>query len=472
MIAQGAVLTLPQLAQLAGGDLAFRDGDPAAREALLRGGIGGVSIDTRSLAPGDLFVPLAGSRADGHAFLEQAFRRGATAALCARAKLGDFAGREPGPLVVVEDVTAALSRLARRFRERWTGTMIGITGSAGKTTTKDLVAAALETRAPTLKTEGNLNNHWGVPLTLMRLRPMHHAAVVEMAMNHAGEIARLASLALPDAAVITNAGSAHLEHLGSLEAIAQEKATLGFALKPGAPLFAGADSPRLLAALKGVKAKLITYGLAHEADVRPRHVEDLGPEGSRIEVEGFPPVHLRLVGAHQVMNAMAPLAVARELSLDRAAVVRAIEARRGGHGRMEIARARGATMLVDSYNANPESMRAALETLARWPRATRRIAVLGDMLELGPAAAELHRGVGAAVRDAELWAIGAHAGDLLEGAEAHAVAARRFETIEALREALAASLKPGVVVLLKASRGIALERALEGLALEPTEDHA
>jgi UDP-N-acetylmuramoyl-tripeptide--D-alanyl-D-alanine ligase len=285
-------------------------------------------------------------------------------------------------------------------------------------------------------------------MTLLRLRPEHRAAVVEIAMNHPGEIALLAALAAPGAALITNAGSAHLEGLGSLEAIAREKASLGFALRAGEPLFAGADSPRLLAALAGVKARLVTYGFAKTAEVRPRRVEDLGAEGSRLEVAGFPPIHLRLIGAHQVANALGALAVARELRLDPAAVAGALAAHRPTKGRMEVRRARGATLLVDYYNANPESTAAALETLEAWPDATRRIAVLGDMLELGEGAAALHRETTARIRGAELWAVGSHAADYAAGAAKAKVAPRVFAELAELKRELAAVLAPGVVVLL------------------------
>jgi UDP-N-acetylmuramoyl-tripeptide--D-alanyl-D-alanine ligase len=464
------VLTLPQVAQMAGGDLvapaASLGADPPAREAFLRSGIDGATIDTRALQPGQLFVPLPGSQVDGHQFLDEAFRRGAAAALCDRDRWTALQGREPGPLVVVDDVTAAFLRLAHRYRERWTGLLLAVTGSAGKTTTKDLVAAAFASAAPTLATEGNLNNHWGVPLTLMRLRDEHRAAVVEIGMNHAGEIAGLAAVVEPGAGVITNAGSAHLEHLGSLEAIAHEKAQLGFALAPGRPLFAGAESPRLLAALSGAPCRVVTYGTGSDAQVHPRAVQDLGPDGSRIDVEGFPPLHLRLVGRHQIANALAALAVAREFGLDPAAVVRSLETYRAGHGRMEIQRAHGAVLLVDCYNANPESARAALETLAHWPAATRRIAVLGDMLELGAAAPALHRESAAAIGASELWSIGAFAADYAAGAREAGAPTRVFSGMGELSSALREALAPGVVVLLKASRGASLERALEGIERE------
>jgi UDP-N-acetylmuramoyl-tripeptide--D-alanyl-D-alanine ligase len=466
VLAPKPILTLVELAQFSGGDLLVRElaGGPAEREALLRGGVDGASIDSRTLAPGALFVPLPGSRTDGHAFIPAAFARGAAASLCARARLEDPEIRGVGPLVAVDDVTAALQQIARRYREAWSGLLVGVTGSAGKTTTKDLVAAVLATAAPVLKTEGNLNNHWGVPITLLRLRPEHRAAVIEMGMNHPGEIAQLAGIARPGAAVVTGAGSAHLEHMGSLEAIAREKASLAHRLGPHETAYVAADSPRLLEALAGARCRRVTYGLGSNADLHPRRVRNLGPAGSRVEVEGFPPIALRLVGRHQVPNALAALAVARELRLDPAAAARAIENCEPSRGRMEVRRARGALLLVDCYNANPESTRAALETLAEWPDASRRIAILGDMLELGPGAAGLHRETAAAARDTEVWAVGDHAADTARGARGAGAEATVFAGIPEVARALDGALEPGVVVLLKASRGARLERVLDGLA--------
>jgi len=463
------VLTLAEVARMAAGDLVVREvpAAPGEREALLRSGVDGVSIDTRTLVPGQLFVPLRGGNTDGHRFIPEAFRRGAALTLCERDHYLEWEGREPGPMVVVEDATAALQRLSRRFRDGWSGLMIGVTGSSGKTTTKDLVAAVLGAAAPTLKTEGNLNNHWGVPLTLLRLRPEHRSAVVEIAMNRPGEIALLAGLARPDAAVITNAGSAHLGGLGSLAAIAREKASLATAVSPGRPVFAGADSPRLMTALRGMKARIVGYGFAADAAVRPETLTDLGPDGSRFTVAGFPAVHLRLIGRHQVQNALAALAVAREFAVDPALAVAALEAARPSHGRMEARTLLGATLLVDCYNANPDSTRAALETLAAWPGARRRIAVLGDMLELGADAGRLHRETGAATRDAALWVVGEYANDYAAGAKRAGVETRVFADKAELAEALRPRLEPGTVVLVKASRGAALDEVVERLSGEP-----
>ena len=448
-----ATLGLEDAAPLAHAELRAPAGAAGTR-------LSGASIDSRTLESGQLFVPLKGAHVDGHEFLAAAFARGAAAALCARERHAALAGREPGPLLVVDDVTRALQDLARGWRARWSGQLVAVTGSAGKTTTKDLIALALATRGPTLKTRGNLNNHWGVPLTLLSLAPSHWAAVIEMGTNHAGEIAVLAAIAEPTAAVITNAGSAHLEHFGTLAAIAREKAALGHAVPAAGIVVAGADSPALLQALAGARARLVTFGLAPGADVRPAAVRDLGERGSRIKVEGFPEFELKLVGRHQVLNALAALAVARELGCDPSAVARALEGAAPGAGRMEVRERRGATLLVDSYNANPESTRAALETLAAWPGATRRIAVLGDMLELGPESPALHRRAAAAARGAELWTVGEFAADYAAGARDVGLEARAFADKRALATALGRELAPGVVVLFKASRGAALEQVL------------
>jgi UDP-N-acetylmuramoyl-tripeptide--D-alanyl-D-alanine ligase len=260
-------------------------------------------------------------------------------------------------------------------------------------------------------------------------------------------------------------GTAHLEHFGSVEAIAREKAELGRALPPDGVLYVGADSPALIQAVNSLPGRRVTYGLSPAADLRAESIEDLGPRGTRFGVRGFPTVRLALVGIHQVTSALGALAVAREHRLDPAAAVEALEGYRPQKGRMELRRARGAELLVDCYNANPDSARAALETLASWP-ARRRIAVLGDMLELGERAAELHREVAGTVRGAELWVVGEHAGDYAAGGRAAGAPVRLFPDKASLAGELHRALEPGTVVLLKASRGAALEQVLEGLERE------
>jgi UDP-N-acetylmuramoyl-tripeptide--D-alanyl-D-alanine ligase len=231
-------------------------------------------------------------------------------------------------------------------------------------------------------------------------------------------------------------------------------------------VFANLDSAPLAAAVRGMPQRVIGYGLSPDAAVRPKRLEPLGEQGTRLEVEGFPPCRLALVGRHLAVNALAAFAVARELGLDPTRTVHALESYRPLQGRMEVRHDGGATLLVDYYNANPDSMKAALDVLATWPDARRRIAVLGDMLELGAGAAALHREVGAAVRDAELWAVGHHAADLVEGARSAGATATLMPDKPAAARALREALAPGVVVLLKASRGMALEHVLEGIGGE------
>jgi UDP-N-acetylmuramoyl-tripeptide--D-alanyl-D-alanine ligase len=234
-------------------------------------------------------------------------------------------------------------------------------------------------------------------------------------------------------------------------------------LPAGAPVFAGADSPALMRALRGAPQRVISYGLAPEAEVRPERVEDLAADGVRLEVRGFPPCRLRLVGRHQAANALAAFAVAREFGLDPAAVVAALEGYAPAKGRMEVRRMRDAVVIADCYNANPDSTRAALSALAGWPGVRRRIAVLGDMLELGAGAPRLHAETAAAARDAEVWVVGAYAGDYARGARAAGVPVRVFADKEELAAALVPELGPGVAVLVKGSRGAALETVIAAI---------
>jgi murE/murF fusion protein len=413
-----------------------------------------LSIDTRTLA-GQPVRAAAGSR-DGHEFPRSL--RARWPAVVARSHHAATRVASPGQ-GAVDDTTAAL-RSGGRFRE----------GRA---------AARRHRQCGQDHDEGSGRRHTATGADTSRPGTNNHGraadadepgpdtvAVLEMGMNQPGEIAQLAAIAAPNGAVITNAGVAHLERMGTREAIAREKASLALALSPRDVVFAGADSPALIAALEPARCRKITYGLARTADVRPSLVTPLGADGSRIEVDGFPPLVLHLIGRHQVANALAAFAVAREYGLDPKRVVDALEAYRPAHGRMEVRHVRGATLLVDCYNANPDSTRAALETLAEFPDARRRIAILGDMLELGPEAPRLHRETADAVRNAELWAVGTFADDWAAGAR-HALGEPRvMADVAAARTALDQALGDGVVVLLKASRGAALERVLEGLERE------
>jgi UDP-N-acetylmuramoyl-tripeptide--D-alanyl-D-alanine ligase len=428
----------------------------------------GATLDSRKAAPGLVFVPLPGTRADGHDFIAAALANGATAAFCARARQDEVAracraaGAPPNAaLLVVEDPESALLSWAHSRRSNWAGELVGVAGSNGKTTTKEMIAAILSERAPTLKTEGNLNNQLGVPVTLTRLAEAERYAVVEIGMNRAGEVRRLAQLARPTVAVITGIAPEHLEGLGTLDEVARAEAEIGEALPNGAPLVVPGDEPRLEPWVRSLKARLVTFALVPGSDFSAEDVEGLGEAGMRFAVAGFPPLRVPVPGRHSVSNALAAIAVASALGMTPEECVRGLAKTARLFGRMEVARIAGVTLLLDYYNANPGSMDAGLDTLETWPGARRRFAALGDMLELGDAAADYHASLGrrlARLDGAALW------GPLMARAAADAGTGGRVrhhgsEPADrlALGEALAAELGEGDVVLIKGSRGSAME---------------
>jgi UDP-N-acetylmuramoyl-tripeptide--D-alanyl-D-alanine ligase len=463
-----AGFTIADLARVTGADVRGARGDALSRDAA------GASLDSRRVAPGQVFVPLPGTRADGHAFIAPALAGGAAAALCARERVADVEAalaahpaRETfGPLLVVAEPQAALGAWAVVRRERWSGELVGLCGSNGKTTTKEMLAAIFAQRAPTGRTEGNLNNELGVPVTLTRLRGVERYAVVEIGMNHPGEVRALAALARPTAAVITNIAPEHLEGVGTLADVARAEAEVGEGLPPGAPLVVPVDQPLLLDCVRAFRARRVTFGLVPGADYVATDLEHLGPAGMRFRVPGFPPLAIPVPGAHSVRNALAALACAHVSGISPEECAAGLLAMARPAGRMEVATWGGVTLLLDHYNANPGSVAAALETLRSWPGASRRFAALGDMLELGPEAPAYHAEVGraaAALDGAFLWgALMEHAGRA--AAEAGAGArVRHFAGRGELGRALAAQLRPGDVVLVKGSRGSAMEEVLEVL---------
>jgi len=422
-----------------------------------------VGTDTRRLEGGELFVALRGPRFDGHAFLEEAARRGAAAALAERPA--------PGlPTVVVPDALAALGRLAAAWREALAGPLVAVTGSCGKTTVKELLAAVLAGRGPVLASPGNLNNAVGLPLSLLRLEGGHRAAVVELGASAPGEIAALASLARPQVAVLTGAGAAHLEGFGSLEGVARAKGELLEALPEDGVAVLPADQPfaPLWRELAG-RRRVLDFGLeagAVRAVPGSLRVEPEGPEpGTRFVLQaprGEAPVRLRLLGAHQVRNALAAAAAALALGMDLEAVRRGLEAVAPVPGRLQPRRGpRGALLLDDSYNANPDSLAAALAVLAE--ARGRRLLALGDMLELGPEAEALHREAGRRAREAGVERLHALGPLAREAAAAFGPGGQAHENPEALARALLRDLAPGVVALVKGSRGAGMERVVQAL---------
>jgi len=379
--------------------------------------------------------------------------------------------------LLVADTLRALGAVARHHRRRFELPVVGVTGSNGKTTTREMIAAILATRGPVLKTEGNLNNEVGVPLTLLRLGPEHRAAVVEMGMNHAGEIARLCAIALPQVGVVTNAAAAHLEGLGTVDGVADAKAELYQGLPPGGVAVANADDARMLRRAQASGRRLLTFAAAggRRGDVVVLELLDEGPGGLRFvlgvgnrELE----VALPLVGAHNAANAAAAACAAIALGCDDREIVRGLAAVAPVGRRLRLERLPSGALLVDDcYNANPLSMGAALRTAASLARAEggRAVAVLGDMLELGPGELELHRQVGAEAAAAgleRLLCFGPRARALAEGAAAAGLPPDRIfhtEDVAALAAAAGAGLRAGDVLLVKASRGVRLERLVEAL---------
>lgn len=422
--------------------------------------IRGVATDTRSLAPGALFVALRGQRFDGHAFLAEAATRGAVAALTERP-------REPGwpPCLVVPDTRRALGQLAGYWRRRMGVPVIAVTGSNGKTSVKELTARIMAATGPGIATQGNLNNDIGLPLTLLRLGHHDRYAVVEIGMNRPGEIAALGAIAHPDVAIVTNAGAAHLAGLGTVQAVAAEKGSLYSSLPPAGVAVINADDAyagywRTLA-----PGPVLTFGLGSSADVSAQFVTD--PEGSDLHITApawDEPLRVRLplLGAHNVVNALAATAAALALGASAEAVAQGLAGAVPVAGRLQSTRAAGGAWLIDdSYNANPDSARAALAVLAALPG--ERWFVLGDMAELGVQAPSLHADFGAACRRAgieHLWTLG----PLSQGAcAAFGANGRHYETHDALVQDLQAVLHPNAVVLVKGSRSMGMDAVTSGL---------
>src|SRR3954468_24929916 len=447
-------LTLAEVAAAVDGEL-VGDGNAVVTGAVL--------VDSRALGAGDLFVALPGERVDGADFVPAAAAAGAAAALTTRPDVAL-------PCVVVPDPVAALGRLAGAVHRRLTDgglVTVGITGSSGKTSTKDLLGQVLATAGPTVSPQGSFNNDIGLPLTVLSAGTGTRSLVLEMGARGPGHIARLCRIARPQIGVVLNVGSAHLGEFGSAEVIAVSKGELVEALPAEGTAVLNADDPRVIGMAPRTAARVVTTGTAGHADRRATHVElDDGARARfRLVVRGEEhPVALRVVGGHQVANALSAAAAALAAGMTPAAVAAALGAAGPrSRWRMEVTRrADGVTVVNDAYNANPESMRAAMAALAGLS-GTRRIAVLGGMAELGPDAAAEHERLG---RDAAagvdlVVAVGPDALGIADGA---AAAGRRAgeESVHvpdraAARELLSEVLRPGDVVLVKASRSYGLE---------------
>ena len=446
--------TLAAFAHASGGRLAGADGT-----------FTDVVSDSRSLESGQLFVALKGPSFDGHDFVRAASERGAAGAVVSAAQ------NLPLPQIVVPDTQLALERAGAAWRAAFGGALVGVAGSNGKTTAKEMTAAILAASGPCLATRGNLNNHIGVPLTLLRLTPAHRFAVVEMGANHAGDVAALVGIARPTIGMITNAGAEHLEGFGSLEGVARAEGEMVAGLAPGATAVINADDEFAPLWRELTSARVVSFGVRSAADFTASEVRTaVGADGFvtsfRLQTpSGSAPVRLALGGAHNVVNALAAAAAAMSAGATLAQVTAGLAAVRAVPGRLQFKQAAsGAWLIDDSYNANPSSVRAAIEVLAALNG--RRWLVLGDMAELGAYSAAAHADIGEFARASgieRLYALGSLAA---LAAESFGAGAQAFPDAAALTAALAGALATAgadVRLLVKGSRVNRLERVVDAL---------
>lgn len=461
------ILTIDEVLKVTGGKLLQGKGDASFQ---------GISTDSRTVAEGELFVALKGPRFDGHHFALEALRKKAGGVLIEKGKIGDIRwnGYRSRAVIAVEDTLSALGNIAQSWRRKYDTPVVALTGSNGKTTTKEMMAACLETTFPILKTKGNLNNLIGVPLTLLSLTEKERIVVLEMGMNVPGEIGRLAQIAEPDVGLITNIQTVHLEGMGSLERLKEEKGELFRRMRRDGTILVNQDDPRVVDLAKDYPGQKIMFGTEHPADVMAKEIRLHGAGGTSftliLEGEALE-VHLQLLGRHFIPNALAAVAVACLFGVE---VDRAREALESFHPfpmRMEVVPLKGgATLINDAYNANPHSTGVALETLAEVKGTGRAIAVLGDMLELGSFTNEAHEQIGRNVYDLSidfLLAMGDEAPVVVESAIRRGLPVEHAKIVESHSEAvslLRQMIQSGDWVLVKGSRRMAMEKIVERLA--------
>jgi UDP-N-acetylmuramoyl-tripeptide--D-alanyl-D-alanine ligase len=427
----------------------------------------GYSIDSRTIAPDELFFAVRGERFDGHDFVVSAVERGAIAVVVSKSRVASLPDAVLGvPLLMVDDPLAALQALATFVRRQWGKRIVAITGSAGKTTTKEAIAAALGAKFHVHKSKGNLNNNYGLPLQLLKLEPEHEIAVIEMGMNHSGEIEALARIAVPDWGVVTNVGTAHIENFVDGQAgVARAKFELIASLPANGVAFLNCDDPYVSQFGRDFAGKVVYYGGGPCADPQ---ILSAGEDSEGVHVHLRSGVlesnlTLHLLGLHNALNALAGLAVALEAGVDLDAAILALSKLSAGDKRGETFAVNGATILNDSYNSNPEALRSMIRSLAARP-ARRRILVAGEMLELGEYGPALHAAVGRAAAEAGLdlvIGVRGNAEHLVTAAATAGVPAVFLSDAEAAGQWLRANLQTDDVVLIKGSRGVHLERAIE-----------
>ena len=437
--------------------------------------VAGVSIDSRTIRAGELFIAIHGPSHDGHDHVASALEHGAIAAVVAEAQLSRYEGPVGSRCIAVGDTFEALQQLARAVRQSWGGKIAGVTGSVGKTTTKEILAALLGAKLRVLKSEGNLNNEYGLPLTLFRLEETHQAAVLEMGMSRRGELTRLAAIARPDVGVVTRVSPAHLEFFASVDEIALAKRELIEGLNGReSTAVLNADDPRVAAFGTFAPGRVLTYGIEKQAFFMAQDIEDRGALGSAFDYvspEGRVRLELNVPGRHAIANALAALAAASVWDIGAAEAQSVFLSLRAPAMRGELLRfSNGAALINDSYNSSPAALQAMTELLAATPNFRRRILAAGEMRELGIASAELHREAGQfAAKTGKIdWVIGVagNATQLVEGAVAGGLPsarARFFATPQEAAEFLAGFIVSGDLLLVKGSRGVKMEQIVETL---------
>jgi UDP-N-acetylmuramoyl-tripeptide--D-alanyl-D-alanine ligase len=461
------ILTLEEVLKVTGGNLIQGGGNTFFQ---------GVSTDSRTVAEGDLFIALKGPRFDGHHYVLEALGKKAGGVLIEEDKGGDIRwnGVRSKAVIAVKDTLSALGDIARDWRRRHVIPVVALTGSNGKTTTKEMIAACLETTFPVLKTKGNLNNLLGVPLTLLTLTEKERVVVIEMGMNVPGEIRRLTEIAEPDVGLITNIQKVHLEGLGSLERLKEEKGELFRRMRRNGTILVNQDDPRVMELASDYPGQRITFGTEHPAEVMAKEIRLRGAGGTSftliLEREAME-IHLPLLGRHFVPNALSAVAIACLFGVEVQQIKEALENFQPFPMRMEVVPLKGGiTLINDAYNANPYSMELALESLAEAKGKGRAIAVLGDMLELGSFTKEAHEEIGKKVSELSinfLLALGEEASTVVRSAirrgfpmESAKIVENHSEVISLLKE----MIQEGDWILVKGSRRMAMEKIVEGLA--------
>jgi UDP-N-acetylmuramoyl-tripeptide--D-alanyl-D-alanine ligase len=443
----------------------------------------GISTDSRNIAPGSLFIPLKGENYDGHGFLAAAVREGATGVLIQKDSEAKRLSWDEGiTVILVEDTLKALGDIAHFWRKKFTGSVVAITGSSGKTTTKEMVAGIVGLAKNIAKTQGNLNNLVGVPLTLLSLREEHEVMILELGTNRRGEIERLTRIAEPDIGLITNIGPAHLEGLKSLDVVREEKSDLFRNMAPSGIAVINSDDQELTEAVHSWKGKMITFGLSQDSDVAAENIIKHGERGTRFTLrlgKERREIDLSATGEHNIYNALAAAASSWALGIEHPVICRGLTAFSPISGRMEILPLKnGAFIINDTYNANPASVREALKTLDDLRGNHQSTVILGDMLELGEHSEQMHQGIGRLMADTGVGTIFLR-GRLSQATAAGAIKSDMpqerifyFETAEEVITHLKPMLRKGDWILVKGSRMMKMEQIVKAIveAFTPGDD--